>query len=313
MDALFILLAGLLGLLVGSVINALADDLPHHRPPRLPHYPDGTPRPPRAWLGLLAFLSGARAAETESAEASPPHPQQGTPSSAPRQKARRAFWQAEFLSRFFGKSVQGSGQRPETASGARLSWRHPLVELVTGLAFAGMAGAYADAPNLWAWFVYVAALILITVIDVEHRLILFAVIVPAALFALLVAAIAPENGHTFGDYALGGAVGFGVFFALYLGGEVYARARKLNVVAFGFGDVMLAALSGLMLGWQAFIFAAFIAVFAGAAGALAYVLGSLVVRRRSSWLKPLPYGPYIVFGTLIMLLARDEVRALLQR
>ena len=267
MDALFILLAGLLGLLVGGVINALADDLPHHRPPRLPHYPDGTPRPLRAWLGLLAFLTGARAAQPTEPEAPP----------------------------------------------ARLSWRHPLVEMVTALAFAGMAWAYADEPNLWAWFVYVAVLILVTVIDVEHRLILFAVIVPAALFALLVAALAPEDGHTFRDYALGGAVGFGVFFALYLGGEVYARARRLNVVAFGFGDVMLATLSGLMLGWQAFIFAAFIAVFAGAAGALVYVLGSMVVNRRSSWLKPLPYGPYIVFGTLIMLLARDEVRALLQR
>ncbi len=273
MDALFILLAGALGLLVGGVVNALADDLPHHHPPRLPHYPDGTPRPPRAWLGLLAFLSGARAAE----------------------------------------STTSLEQCPEDAAPARLSWRHPLVELVTALAFAGMAWAFADEPNLWAWFVYVAVLILVTVIDVEHRLILFAVIVPAALFALLVAAIAPEEGRTFGDYALGGAVGFGVFFALYLGGEVYAQARKLNVVAFGFGDVMLATLSGLMLGWQAFIFAAFIAVFAGAAGALVYVLGSLVVRRRSSWLKPLPYGPYIVFGTLIMLLARDEVRALLQR
>ncbi len=286
MDAVFVLLAALVGLLVGGVLNALADDLPHHRAPRLPHYPDGTPRPLRAWLGLLAFLSGARA--SEGAEASPPHPQQGTSPPTPRQEA---------------KSI----------SAARLSWRHPLVELITALAFAGLAWGYADEPNVWAWFVYLAALILITVIDVEHRLILFAVVVPTALFALLVAAVSPQAGHTFRDYALGGVVGFGVFFALYLGGEVYARARKLNVVAFGFGDVMLAALSGVILGWQAFIFAAFIAVFAGAVGALVYVLGSLAVNRRSHWLKPLPYGPYIVFGTLIMLLARDEVRALLQR
>ena len=47
----------------------------------------------------------------------------------------------------------------------------------------------ADEPNLPAWLVHVAVLILITVIDVEHRLILFVVVLPARLFALAVALI----------------------------------------------------------------------------------------------------------------------------
>jgi prepilin signal peptidase PulO-like enzyme (type II secretory pathway) len=81
-------------------------------------------------------------------------------------------------------------------------------------------------------------------------------------------------------------------------------------VAFGYGDVMLSTLCGLIIGWQPLIFAMFITIFLGAFGALVY----LVVRRlsgRYNLFTPLPYGPYIVVGTLIMLLFSDEVRAVL--
>jgi prepilin signal peptidase PulO-like enzyme (type II secretory pathway) len=37
----------------------------------------------------------------------------------------------------------------------------------------------------------------------------------------------------------------------------------------------------------------------------------MLIRRRYKWFTPLPYGPYIVIGTLIMLLFRDEVARLL--
>ncbi len=57
--------------------------------------------------------------------------------------------------------------------------------------------------------------------------------------------------------------------------------------------------------------ATLITVFAGAAGALVYLIGLQIVRRRYRWFMPLPYGPYIVIGTLIMLLFRDQVQDLL--
>ena len=33
------------GVLAGGLVNILADDLPYHYTFKLPHYPDGTPRP----------------------------------------------------------------------------------------------------------------------------------------------------------------------------------------------------------------------------------------------------------------------------
>ncbi len=258
MDAILALLAALLGVLVGGLINVLADDLPGRGRLRAPHYPDGAPRPVSAWLGLTAFLTGQR--------------------------------------------------HPPANPAARLSWRHPLVELATALAFAALAQWYADEPGVWAWFVYVAVLLLITVIDVEHRLILFVVVIPASVFALIVAAISPPHDKTFWDFALGGAIGFGVFFLMFLGGLVFNTLTHNPEVAFGFGDVMLATLSGLILGWQAFIFATFITVIAGALGAVVYILGRALIGRRYAWFTPLPYGPYIVIGTLALLLFSEQLQ-----
>ncbi len=84
-----------------------------------------------------------------------------------------------------------------------------------------------------------------------------------------------------GQALLGAAFGFGIFFLAYLGGYAYIaimgrmRGEKITEVAFGYGDVMLIALSGLILGLGPLLLTMFITVFLGAAGAIIY----LAVRR----------------------------------
>ncbi len=90
------------------------------------------------------------------------------------------------------------------------------------------------------------------------------------------------------------------------------RGELLEEVAFGYGDVLLAMLSGFILGWQALIFAATIAVFLGGAGAILYMAARLVLRGRYEAFTALPYGQYIVIGTLIMMLWRTPVIQVLQ-
>ncbi len=270
-----ILLAAFAGIMIGGIINALADDLPLHRAPRLPRYPDGTPRPPIAWLGLGAFASGRRA----------------------------------------------------SPGGARLSWRYPAVELVTGVIFGYIAWAYRqDAEHLFYYF-YMALFVLIAVTDFEHRIVPFAAVVPGALVALADALITGRPG--IGDSLLGGVVGYGVFWVFYRGGALFLMAVSRRSpdgsevkspggaedgeeIAFGFGDVMLAALCGLIIGWQALIFAMLITVFSGAVGALAYIIGRMLSRGRYIAFAAIPYGPYIILGATVMLLWREPIKAFLQ-
>jgi leader peptidase (prepilin peptidase)/N-methyltransferase len=168
--------------------------------------------------------------------------------------------------------------------------------------------------QLGFYLFYIALFVLITVIDIEYRLILFVVIIPAAIIALLDALLGPPlHAPDLRLSLLGGLLGFGVFFVLYLGGILFSyvmakiRGYELPEVAFGYGDVMLAALCGLILGWQPLIFAIFIAVFLGALGAMIYLVGRSLMGRYDMF-TPLPYGPYIVTGALILLLFSDQVQ-----
>lgn len=287
---LFALGAALLGWLAGVVVNALADDLPFRNNPSLPHYPNGAPRPLSAWSGIFAFLTG--------------------------QRDGPAIQYSESEEKARGLSLE---EIADLAYDTRLSWRHPFTEIGLAGLFALMAVYPFDYPRLAAWFILVPILVLITVIDLEHRLVLFIVIVPSLMITLILNALVPEKIPTgderpFTEYLYGALLGGGVFFIMYLGGGVFAdfvamvQRRALSEVAFGFGDVMLAFLCGLILGWRVMIFAMFITVFAGAAGAILYMGYRLVAGKRYRMYTPLPYGPYIVFGTLIMMLFLDEVR-----
>lgn len=280
--ALTLILVGLIGIIAGGIVNVLADDVPPRRDedgafgdygrPQRPHYPDGTPRPRIAWLGLTAFLFGKRT----------------------------------------------------SPGGSKLSWRHPIVEIVTAILMVITASITtstgapkAEGLQLVFWLVYMPIMVLITVIDLEHKLILFVVIIPSAAIALIDALLTPVNNPpSLLDALIGGVAGFIIFFILYNGGFLFTylmsklQGREINEIAFGYGDVMMSMLSGLILGWQAWIFATFITIFLGALGALLYLITRGIARKYSMY-TALPYGPYIVIGTLIMLLFSETVTRIL--
>lgn len=202
-------------------------------------------------------------------------------------------------------------------NGFELPWRHPLTEIGTAALMIIALLSVQDDPQMTPlqfafWLAYMAIFMLITVIDLEHRLILFVVIIPSCILALI-DAIITNYGADLGSALIGAALGFGVFFALYVGGFVFTyvmgklQGREIDEIAFGYGDVMLITLSGLILGWQPLIVAMFITVFLGAFGAIAYLLIRTLLGSRYQLFTPLPYGQYIIVGTIIMLLFAPEV------
>lgn len=273
-----LLLTLLFGLLSGIVVNILADDLPYRRQPGMPAYPDGTPRPLIAWSGIGAFLTKQR-----------------TPATPQPNENRARYFEAE----------------------PRLSWRYPLTELLCIglmlLAYYAATSQETGALQYLLWLIYMAIMALIIVIDVEHKLILFVVIIPSVMIALFDALLIPGGPNT-ADALIGAAIGFGVFFIMYQGGFLFtylmgqARGQKINTVAFGYGDVMLATLSGMILGVANIILAIFITVFLGAGGAMIFLLVRAVISRRYSAFTAIPYGPYIAAATILMLLFGTQLR-----
>ncbi|HYO88717.1 MAG TPA: prepilin peptidase [Candidatus Limnocylindrales bacterium] len=240
-----------------------------------------------------------------------------------RQKARLPHYAdgaPKPLSAWLGLAAFALGKRV-SASGAKLSWRYPAVELGTAALFVLTAITTAERPEIDAlqlvfFLIYMALFMLITVIDLEHRLILFVVIIPSygiALLDALITSFRPDIGQAL----LGALFGFGIFFLAYLGGYAYVaimgrlRGEKITEVAFGYGDVMLIALSGLILGIGPLLLTMFITVFLGAGGAILYLAVRRLRGKHTSLLTPLPYGQYIVIATVIMLLFSNQMRSAL--
>ncbi|MGD8848908.1 MAG: A24 family peptidase [Anaerolineales bacterium] len=154
----------------------------------------------------------------------------------------------------------------------------------------------------------IAVFLLILIIDVEHRLILHVVSVPAAVYFLLVGSIDPALG--FSRSAVGGLIGFGFFLLLYVFGALFAkwmgrrRGEEIEEVAFGFGDVMLALVIGLAVGVPGVIWALLQGILLAGAFSLLY-MAFMAVRKRYVAFTPIPYGPFLILGALLVYFLGD--------
>jgi leader peptidase (prepilin peptidase)/N-methyltransferase len=168
--------------------------------------------------------------------------------------------------------------------GKRLAPRRLLTELATALAFALSLARYDLTGHMLLLSAYLAILILVTVTDLEHRLILNRVIGPAILLALLASPFTPDLGWK--KALVGGLFGFLFFYV----------AAMLKPGAMGAGDVKLAAFIGLITGFPVVVAALLVTLFAG--GAISLLL---VITRLRSTRDYIPYGPFLVIGAIYAL------------
>ena len=187
--------------------------------------------------------------------------------------------------------------------GAAQDPRRPIIEIVAAV-WSVLLSILLPGPRLfWPSFVLSAILLLVIVIDLEHRLILHVVTVPAAVVMGLWGSLDLSRGPV--KTALGGAVGFLVVLGLFLLGGLFARlmlrlrGQTLDEVAFGFGDVTLAGVIGLAVGFPGIVVALTIGVLAGGIFSLGYLV-VMIARGRYVAFTPIPYSPFLVLGALVV-------------
>ena len=170
--------------------------------------------------------------------------------------------------------------------GERRSIRAPLLEAGTILTFCLAWWRFrADPLHLAVVWLYAACLLAVLVIDFEHRRVLNVMLTPAAVVALLASLLpgAPDPLQAL----LGGALGFGIFLLLGL----FSRG------AMGAGDIKLAGVIGLMLGYPSIILALLLGVGLGGAAA-----AFLLVARRAGRKSTMAYAPYLAVGAIVVLM-----------
>ncbi|MGW7085892.1 prepilin peptidase [Streptomyces sp. NPDC054871] len=178
--------------------------------------------------------------------------------------------------------------------GDRYGPRTVAVALATALVSAALAAATGPRPELAVWLLLAPVGVLLAVVDFGvHRLpdVLTLPLAVAALALLGGAALLPEHAGSW-IHALYGALALaGAYFVLFL----------ISPNGMGFGDVKLALGLGAALGWYGWG-AVLLGTFAGFLLAALYG-GFLVVARRAGRKTAIPFGPFLIGGAFLGLLA----------
>ncbi len=172
------------------------------------------------------------------------------------------------------------------------------VELVSGLVFAFLWWQYGPTLKLGVMVFYYCLLAVILVIDLEHGLILNKIVYPAAgvalILVLVMAIFTPEQGFLkdITSALIGGGVGLVVLLLVAL---IFRGGM-------GLGDVKMAGLMGVMIGFPGILTALLLAIVGG--GLIAAILLLLRVKGRKG---TMPFGPFLSLATMVTLIWGAEM------
>jgi leader peptidase (prepilin peptidase) / N-methyltransferase len=165
-----------------------------------------------------------------------------------------------------------------------IPWRYPIVEAVTAGLFLTAYAAFGPTLDAVVAAVFLATLLAITMIDLEHQIIPDVISLPGIL-AGCIASLATSRVSWL-DSVLGAVLGAAIITVILLVGTWWAGQQ-----AMGGGDIRLAAMLGAFLGWKTLIFSLFLASFLG--GIIGLILLSTGLRSRKD---PIPFGPFLAAG-----------------
>lgn len=176
--------------------------------------------------------------------------------------------------------------------------RQVTVAIVCGALFGALAARFEDSWALPAYLVLAAALVALSAIDLEHYILPNRIVYPLALAMIVLLAIASLGDDDLDALVRGlaaGLVAFAIFFVLHM----------ISPRSMGFGDVKLAFVLGLSLGWLGWgevLLGLFLGFLYGAV--VGIVLIATRIRRRN---QALPFGPFLAAGALSAILVGDAV------
>ena len=167
-----------------------------------------------------------------------------------------------------------------------ISARYPLVELLSGIFAICAFLKFGATPAALIYFAFIAALLAITFIDIDHRIIPDVISLPGIIVFFLAALALPEM--TWIQSLLGVVIGGG---SLFLVAWVYHLLTKKE--GMGGGDIKLLAMIGALIGWKGVFFTIFVS---SAVGTLVGFAAMIVTRQNMKL--AVPFGPFLAIGAI---------------
>jgi leader peptidase (prepilin peptidase)/N-methyltransferase len=182
--------------------------------------------------------------------------------------------------------------------GERISIRYPLVELATAALFVAVTARFGLTAELPAYLYLAAITVTLAMIDVDVRRLPNTIVFPSYVVgALLLAPAAAAHANLWA--AARALLAMAALYAFY---HAIALAYPGGM---GFGDVKLAGLLGLYLGWLGWS-SVVIGTFAG------FLFGGLIgtallVSKRATRKTALPFGPYMLAGAMLAVFCASPI------
>jgi leader peptidase (prepilin peptidase) / N-methyltransferase len=172
--------------------------------------------------------------------------------------------------------------------GETIPWKYPLVEFLTALLVGASVLAFGFSAEAAVASFFCAALVAVSVVDLERHIIPNRIVLPAAAVVLAAQTLLFPSP----EWAL---AAFGAALFLFLAALAYPAGM-------GMGDVKLALLLGAMLGWTAPV-AMMIAMIAALVPSIVLLVRHGTAARKMG----IPFGPFLAFGGIVGLFAGDWI------
>jgi leader peptidase (prepilin peptidase)/N-methyltransferase len=181
------------------------------------------------------------------------------------------------------------------ACGGRISPRYPLVEALMGILLVLLLQHCGLTPALAIYTVFVAALVVVTFIDIDHQIIPDSISLPGIPLGVLCAFLGVGPSPL--DSVVGLLLGGGLLYAVAAGYQLLTGRDGM-----GGGDIKLLAMIGAFLGWRGVL----VTLLLGSLGG-AVVGGVFVVARGGDARVPIPFGPFLALGAVCALFFGDAL------
>jgi leader peptidase (prepilin peptidase)/N-methyltransferase len=198
--------------------------------------------------------------------------------------------------------------------GAPISSRYPLVETMMALFSVFVFLKFGLSPSYFIYFILIASLVVVSFIDLDHRIIPDIISLPGIVLGLLASFVKPAGHNDFLvlyvfktvkgainmatlDSLLGIFIGGGLLYAVAV---LFYWATKRE--GMGGGDIKLLAMIGAFLGWSSTVFTILVSSLIGSVVGVVFMVAT-----RADSKYAIPFGPFLSMGAVIYLFFGREI------
>jgi len=170
-----------------------------------------------------------------------------------------------------------------------------MVELLCGLFALSVTLRFGWHVQSLVFLIFIAALLVITFIDIDHRIIPDIISLPGIPIGFAASFLLPQI--TWQASLLGIVIG---------GGSLYTVAWGYRLITgkdgMGGGDIKLLAMIGAFIGWQGVIFTIMASSFTGTLVGLV-----VMIKNRKDMKLAVPFGPFLAIGAILYIFFGPQV------